>query len=176
MKIFLVRHGEVDDNLLRLYNLVDDSLNETGIRQADELKSKVENLNYDIIISSPLLRTIQTASLINAKKKKIMLDSRLREREPGSLSGKPLDSVDREDYWDYFSKNQYGAESVPSLFLRVYSFLDELRSKSYNSVLIVAHSGVSKAFHGYFYGLQDGKFLYRGLKNCEIIEYQFPQK
>jgi broad specificity phosphatase PhoE len=36
----------------------------------------------------------------------------------------------------------------------------------------VAHSGVSKAFSGYFEGIQDGKFLNRGLKNCEIKEYE----
>ena len=44
--------------------------------------------------------------------------------------------------------------------------------ETYKSVLIVAHSGVSKAFSGYFEGIQDGKFLNRGLKNCEIKEYK----
>ena len=44
--------------------------------------------------------------------------------------------------------------------------------RDYKSVLIVAHSGVSKAFSGYFDGIQDGKFLKRGLKNCEIKEYE----
>ena len=33
------------------------------------------------------------------------------------------------------------------------------------------HSGVSKAFSGYFEGIGDGKFLNRGLKNCEIKKY-----
>ena len=35
----------------------------------------------------------------------------------------------------------------------------------------MAHSGVSKVFSGYFEGIQNGKFLNRGLKNCEIKEY-----
>ena len=38
--------------------------------------------------------------------------------------------------------------------------------------MIVAHSGVSKAFNGYFEGIKDGKFLNRGLKNCEIKKYE----
>ena len=50
--------------------------------------------------------------------------------------------------------------------------LDELKQKDYENVLIIAHSGVSKAFSGYFDGIQDGKFLKRGLKNCEIKEYE----
>ncbi len=35
------------------------------------------------------------------------------------------------------------------------------------------HSGVSKAFSGYFEGIGDGKFLNRGLKNCEIKKYEY---
>ena len=64
------------------------------------------------------------------------------------------------------------SENIKEFFKRVYNFLDELKTKDYKSVLIVAHSGVSKAFNGYFNGIQDGKFLNRGLKNCEIKEYE----
>ena len=35
------------------------------------------------------------------------------------------------------------------------------------------HSGVSKAFSGYFEGIENGKFLNRGLKNCEIKKYEY---
>lgn len=56
-------------------------------------------------------------------------------------------------------------------FNRVFNFLEELKTKDYKIVLIVAHSGVSKAFSAYFDGLGDGKFLNRGLKNCEIKKY-----
>ena len=31
---------------------------------------------------------------------------------------------------------------------------------------------VSKAFNGYFEGIKDGMFLDRGLRNCEIKEYE----
>ena len=57
-------------------------------------------------------------------------------------------------------------------FNRVFDFLDDLKTKDYNTVLIVAHSGVSKAFSAYFEGIQDGKFLNRGLKNCELKRYE----
>ena len=38
---------------------------------------------------------------------------------------------------------------------------------------IGGHSGVSKAFDGYFEGIKNGLFLDRGLKNCEIKKYEF---
>lgn len=34
MKLYLVRHGEVNHNLYGLYNREDEDLNETGIKQA----------------------------------------------------------------------------------------------------------------------------------------------
>lgn len=71
----------------------------------------------------------------------------------------------------------YGTiENIQEFFKRVYNFLDELKQKDYESVLIVAHSGVSKAFRGYFEGIQDGKVLNWGLKNCEIKEYELWKK
>ena len=55
-----------------------------------------------------------------------------------------------------------------------YIYYNELKNKEYKSVLIVAHSGVSKAFYGYFNGIpEDGNFLELGLKNGEIAEYEF---
>lgn len=172
MKVYIVRHGEVNHNLYKIYSNENEDLNETGINQALLLKEQIKNIEYDIIISSPLLRTIHTAQIINLKNKEIIIDKRLEERNPGSLSGKSLEITNREEYWNYYTDIQYGtSENIKQFFDRVYNFLDELKTKDYKSVLIVAHSGVSKAFSGYFEGMQDGKFLNRGLKNCEIKEY-----
>ena len=54
---------------------------------------------------------------------------------------------------------------------KIFDFWKSLKNKDYDIVLIVAHSGVSKVFSGYFEEIQNGKFLNRGLKNCEIKEY-----
>ena len=173
MKIYLIRHGEVNHNLHRLYNREDEDLNETGIKQAEELKEKIKNIEYDFIISSPLTRAKHTANIINIENKDIIVDDRLSERDPGSLSGQPIEVTNREEYWNYYTTIQYGtSEKIKEFFNRVYNFLDELKTKNYKNVLIVAHSGISKAFSSYFNGIGDGKFLNRGLKNCEIKEYE----
>ena len=173
MKVYIVRHGEVPHNALKQYNNENEDLNENGIRQANELKEKIKNINYDIIISSPLLRAKHTAQIINVNNKKILINDKLKERDPGDLSGKPLTVTHRDEYWNYNTTIRYGtSENIREFFKRIYNFLEDLKKEDYESVLIVAHSGVSKAFNGYFEGIKDGMFLDRGLRNCEIKEYE----
>jgi len=173
MKIYLVRHGQVPHNASHQYNTKDEDLTDIGIKQALELKEKIKNIDFDMVISSPLVRAKHTAELITENSDKILFDDRIRERSCGSLSGQPLEVTNREEYWNYYTDIQYGtSENIQEFFKRVYSFLDELKTKDYQKVLIVGHSGISKAFNGYFEGIQDGKFLNRGLKNCEIKEYE----
>lgn len=172
MKVYIVRHGEVPHNALKMYNIQNEDLTDIGIEQALELREKIKGIDFDIIYSSPLIRAKHTAEIITDNND-IVFDDRLKERSCGSLSGQSLEVTNRVEYWNYYTDIQYGtSENIQEFFKRVYNFLDELKDKDYKKVLIVAHSGVSKAFSGYFDGIQDGKFLKRGLKNCEIKEYK----
>ena len=174
MKIYLVRHGEVNHNLYGLYNREDEDLNETGIKQAEELRETIKKIEYDLIISSPLARARHTANIINCKNRNIIIEDRIKERDPGSLSGQPVEeATNREEYWNYYTTIQYGtSENIKEFFNRIYNFLDELKTKDYKSVLIVAHSGVSRVFNAFFNGIEDGNLLNRGLKNCQMKEYE----
>lgn len=173
MKIYIVRHGEVPHNAKGLYNIEEEDLTELGIKQAEELREKMKKMKFDIIICSPLKRAKHTAEIINVNNQKIIYDNRIKERNCGDLSGKSLTVTNREEYWNYNTTIQYGtSENIKVFFERIVEFLLDLKTKNYKSVLIVAHSGVSKAFSYYFEGIQNGMFLNRGLKNCEIKEYE----
>ena len=95
MKVYLVRHGECQSNLLKIYNTVDEDLNDTGIKQAEELRDDVDKIDYDVIISSPLVRAYHTAEIINVHDKKIIIDN---------LSNKDLCELIDSDY--YFLENK----------------------------------------------------------------------
>lgn len=173
MNVYIVRHGQVLHNALKVYSNEDEDLTEKGIDQAKQLKNEIQNLEYDVIICSPLLRARHTAEIINVKNRDILFDNRLKERNPGNLNGKPISYTNREEYWNFNSNIQYGtSENMKTFFERVFAFLDDLKTKDYDSVLVVAHSGVSKAFNAYFQGIRDGKFLEHGLKNCKIKMYE----
>ena len=174
MKVYLVRHGQCESNVIGRYNYVNEDINEKGNKQAEDLREKIKDIGYDIVISSPLVRAFHTAEIINANNKEIIIDERLVERKHGSLEGKSVDVTDREEYWNYYTNVKYDTEErIPALCNRVKEFLDELKTKNYKRVLIVAHSVVSKAFYIYFNGLpEDGKMLNLGLKNTEVKEYE----
>lgn len=172
MKLYLVRHGEALSNLEKRYNLPDDRLTEKGIEQAHTLSNLIKDIDYDVVISSPLIRCLDTTSIINVKNKEVIIEPNLQERDAGNLKGTLLEYSNREEYWNYNTTLVQGKyEDIKDFFNRIYNVLDKLKTKNYESVLIVAHSGVSKAIDAYFNGIGDGYFLNKGLSNCEIKEY-----
>ena len=172
MKIYLTIPGEVIHDFYRIYYNKDDKLNYKGIAQAYSLENRLKDINYDIIFSSPLVSAEHTVRIINSSHKQIIVDNRLTERYPGSLSGQQR-VISKDEYWNYYSKIKYGtSERIVPFFDRIFNFIKTLKATNYDSVLIVSHSGVSRAFYAYFNGIpKDGRLLDKGLKNCEIIEY-----
>lgn len=85
MNVYIVRHGKVPHNVLKQYNNLNEDLTENGIKQAETLRKKIKTINYDIVISSPLVRAKHTADIINVKGQEIIIDNRLEERNPGNL-------------------------------------------------------------------------------------------
>ena len=63
--LYLVRHGETDWNLeRRIQGSTDIPLNDTGRSQARKTGSLLASRNWDGIVSSPLSRAFETASII----------------------------------------------------------------------------------------------------------------
>ena len=146
MNLYVLRHGQTDYNLQgRFQGQIDVELNDTGIKQAYKTKKLLNNINFDIIVSSPLKRAIQTANIVSGNKI-IKIDNRIIERSFGTLEGKYSISNYEEKI------NLYKIETFSSLCDRVYSFLDELKDSynNVNNVLIVTHEGIAQIIETYF--------------------------
>lgn len=104
MKIYIVRHGQVLHNVLKQYNSTDEDLTQYGITQAEELRDTIKNINFDIIISSPLIRAKHTAEIINSNNNKIIFDDRIKEINCGNLNGQPIEATNGEEYWNYYTE------------------------------------------------------------------------
>ena len=104
MKIYYVRHGQTDWNFERKMQggQTERDLNETGIQQAKETRKQLENIEYDILICSPMNRAKQTAHIIKEGKNiPIIIDKRIRERDLGELEGAPITEKCEKEIWDY---------------------------------------------------------------------------
>ena len=176
MKIYYVRHGQTDWNLARKMQGggTEKELNSTGIEQANETKRELENIQYDIVICSPMHRAIQTAQIINKDKNiQMITDERIRERKLGELEGHEITDEMESKIWNYDLNYQIpGGESVQDFEKRIINFMEEIKEKYQDkTVLIVAHGGVAKVIKAHLYGMPDSQNLSEiEMKNCEIIE------
>ncbi len=129
MKVFLVRHGQTKWNVEnRLQGCVDIPLNSTGIKQAHILANNIEDLNYDLIISSPLGRALETAKIINKKSAPLITDPSLKERNFGFLEGVFGTDYDKNLYWDY-NKNYKNKDVEP-----IQEFFDRYSSSNNSGI------------------------------------------
>ena len=157
MKIYVIRHGQTEWNVLKkMQGSADIPLNEKGLEQAQQGKLNVKNISFDKIFCSPLIRAKQTANIVNEDRHlDIVYDERLRERNYGEFEGTNKSSFNYNDFWAYNKNLKYTkAENVQNFFARIYDFLDYLKSDySDKNILIVCHAGVLKAIECYANGM-----------------------
>ena len=145
MKLYIIRHGETDSNANGIVQgWLDTELNEKGLAQAVEAAKQFDK-PIDAIYSSDLKRATQTALELRKKYPTVpyIEDARLRERNFGDAAGTRISNRDWEQLWSLNDSSTIpNAETLNDFSERVKSFLDELRTKPYTSVLVVAHGGV----------------------------------
>lgn len=175
MIVALVRHGETDENHFdRLQGRSNHLLNETGKRQARKLREEIASKKYDICYVSPLARSVETAMILVGDRVLMLNDDRLIERDLGQLEGHIRKEYDTDIYWDYdLNTNKDGVETVHDLFKRCEDFLNFLKSKNYQSVLIVSHSAIYRTLRYLLKNKELKGKLYDGIiKNCQYEEFE----
>lgn len=176
MKLYVVRHGQTDNNLNGIIQGISNTpLNDYGRKQANELKEELNDISFDLILSSPLQRAKETAEIINNNKTKIIIDNRLIERNTGDFEGKKYNTYNHEKSWDYKLNTDLGAniERVQSIFKRAGDFLEDIkRNYPDKTILVVSHAAFIRALHYSIVGFSEDENL-RALKisNCSLFQY-----
>lgn len=172
MNLFIVRHGQTEANVYQLFNGRNEKdLNQTGIDQAKSLVPTINKLSIDLIISSPLKRTLHTAQILNTKNSDIITDDRIIERDYKDMTLKPASLIKDESI--LYNLNSYeeveGIESFKAIYDRVENFINEIKNKYPNkNILIVTHGDIVVAFQTYL----DKKMPENYPDNCELIKYK----
>lgn len=178
MNIYLTRHGQTDLNKKKLMQgRVDEPLNSTGIEQAKLAREKVKDISFDAVYSSPLDRAITTASIIgNIDKDKVIIDDRIIEADFGKYEKvsyfKMGPHMTLYWMWPEVIKAPKTAETIASMVERSRSFLDDLKKKDYENVLIVCHGGIIRALCGVLENAPHGIKWRPKPHNCEIRFYK----
>lgn len=175
MKLFVLRHGETEENIDKIMQgKMDTILNDIGRKQCEKVKNKAKKAQIDLIVSSPLKRTIETAK-IAAPGVEIIIDDRLISRNHGEFQGKKRTDINLYDYWNIKQNNKYKeAESVMELYNRVISLIIDLKKEhSKQHILLVTHSGICRILYYYFNGIDpSGDLTDYESTNCSFEEYE----
>lgn len=146
-KYYILRHGQSLSNVMGIVSSwpekFDNPLTKKGKQEIEKAAEYLKDKNIDLIFSSDLLRTRQTADIVaNSLGVKPEFDIRLREINFGSMNEKPI-----KEWYDYFSteeekiaKSPGGAENYQDVSKRMHDFLKELDEKfSKKNILIISH-------------------------------------
>lgn len=176
MILYVVRHGETEKNKYGLIQgQTECDLSKNGIEKAKELIPIVRNLKIDVVISSPLKRAYDTASIITEGKYPINIDDRMIERNWGLCEGASIDDVDTVKCWNFFlNTGDNGIEKVQDLLKRVSEFLEDIKNKYPDkNVLVASHSAILRAIHYCLHNIpEDGDMSKIDIPNLRIIEYE----
>lgn len=147
-KYLVMRHGEAENNVRNILDTAATSvikLTEKGRKEVSEAAKKLESFSIDIVFTSPLLRTRETAEIVRAalglEESKVLVDDRIREYGAGIFDGKGVDELARacgeNDRWTWKPE---GGENYMDIKKRMGAFLYDMESKyEGKTILIVTH-------------------------------------
>jgi broad specificity phosphatase PhoE len=179
--MYLIRHGATEANLARPARLQGRRLNPPlailGVRQAELTRDFLAIRPVDACYTSPLLRAVQTASIIAAPHgvSPQALDD-LTECDVGSWEGmdwQAIRNLDADAYQRFMSSpGQFGypgGESFADVYLRAKRCLEDLLAKhAGQSILVVAHHVVNRTYLAGVLGLTPDHARQVTLDNCGI--------
>ncbi|MEN9338417.1 MAG: hypothetical protein RI945_142 [Candidatus Parcubacteria bacterium] len=140
---YVMRHGEAVHNVNGTEECHMDSENhitELGKIQVEDAKKKA-NINFDLVVSSPYLRTVETAEIMS-ENKEVVVNENFREIDLGKFDGKKRESIWEEYGINFLKLNTKlgGGESHKDVMNRMMKGVSELEER-YNGqkILIVTH-------------------------------------
>lgn len=154
LHLYFTRHGETEWNAQnRMQGHLDSNLTAKGVEDALLLGEKLVSTEFEAVISSPSLRTIQTSKLIMGDRGlPFKTDERLREIHLGSWQGKTIEEIQEIDshrydcyvhHPDLFTRGT--GENFQDVKVRLESFLESIEDTySSGNLLIVTHGMVIK--------------------------------
>lgn len=183
MPVILMRHGQSEGNLLRIFQgSLDYPLTELGREQAVTAGRWLAGRGMPLkaIYSSPLARASETAGIIAAETgvDNLLLRPELREIHGGELQGLTSDECD-ERFPDYAGRglpqgadfSEYGGESYAEANARIATFIAHMQHAHPEPAwtAVVAHGGTLYQLLKQWCGWPVPRHFFVAMSNCVMI-------
>jgi probable phosphoglycerate mutase len=164
---YLIRHGLTDwvDHKLAGW-LPDIRLSSSGRDQAQRLADRLQHMQFDAIVSSPLERAIETAAPLAASvHAPLEISEAVGEIHMGDWTGRALDDLQGDPAWQRFNLFRGGTpapggELMLETQVRMVNELLRWRSRHpEGTVAVVSHGDPLRAVVGFFLGAPVDLFL-----------------
>jgi broad specificity phosphatase PhoE len=188
VRIFLLRHGrpQFPDDRKYIYGQTDFPLSDAGKNEAKAIGKALAGVPMSRIISSDLLRAVDTAKIVAGLQRKKLCaleqDPALREINMGEWEGLTKDEI-TTGYVEIFRRRGQdvenvtppGGESLGQLQARGVTAFERIaeESKSLGNILIVAHGAIMWSIVSGLFGMALGDLYRFGLDYCcvHLIEH-----
>lgn len=145
MDIIVIRHGESQDNNKKIYSRDNTSLTSKGIKQIENIKRKIDLLDFSQVYYSPLVRTKESMDYLELKG---IGEKRIEEVDFGIFKGGNYKTISKKypketKKWtdDPINYRIPQGESVLDVYNRLEIFLDKL-VKNNENILLISHEGI----------------------------------
>ena len=182
-RLLLIRHAQTEWNIQRRFQGHGDSpITEEGQEQLQRLKSRLAGLEFDVVYSSDLRRTMETSKMLSGKQR--VKEPRLRERGVGILEGLNLEQIMAEhaEAFRAFRSGDKdhqieGGESLQNALNRAWTFLEEMPEKHPGAELAaVSHAGLIRLICKQILGLALDAPNFFQIPNTSLTQLVFSPK
>lgn len=138
-EIVIVRHGETEWTLSRQHTGTTDlPLTENGRREAEQVATRIAGRRFDLVLSSPMSRAMETCRLAGLGDAAEVTDD-LVEWNYGEYEGMTTPDIRRQDpAWDLWRDGCPGGETAAQVGARADRVIGRLRTLD-GSAVIFAH-------------------------------------
>lgn len=178
MDIYLIRHGECYHSTTEYYDhakkTINPPLTEKGIGQAEKLAMRCSTIGFDRIITSDLIRAMQTAERMTAIAPcETTITSDFREIDMGDVHTKTWDAFpDIHAQWVLHKEDipYPSGENGEDVWKRCKKQLEALAASQAERVAIVCHGGTIRSIICGVLEIPQQKRFYLGapVENCSI--------
>ncbi len=151
--IYFIRHSESEANATKIFMGAEAKLTNKGFKQSGSIADRISNIHIDIMISSPMVRALDTANIIRKKtgREIIISDLFIERKRPTEVYGMSYFSSEANEILTDIDKNFHNPdyhysdeENFVDLKNRAVKSLEFIEKMEEENILIVTHGVFTK--------------------------------